>query len=82
MKKKGNFQEHISCELLGRFLSHLVCMVAYMEGIRYVNLIEIVIVVIEIQGVENGELEVPVNNTFVCHMAFLATDTRPCVLIP
>ena len=32
--------------------------------------------------VENGELAVPVNNTLVCHMAFLAADTRPCVLIP
>ena len=37
--------------------------------------------VIEIQGVKNGELAVPVNNTLVCHMAFLAADTRPCVLI-
>ena len=46
-----------------------------MEGIKYVNLIEIGPVVIEIQGVENGELPVPVNNTLVRHMAFLATDT-------
>ena len=47
------------------------------------NLIEISVVVIEIQGVENDELAVPVNNTLVCHMAFLAADhdTRPCVLI-
>ena len=52
-----------------------------MEGINYVNLIEISPVVIEIQGVENGELAVPVNNTLVHHMAFLAADTRPCVLI-
>ena len=29
-----------------------------MEGIKYVNLIEIGIVVIEIRGVENGELAV------------------------
>ena len=48
----GKFQEHISCELLGRFLSNLVCRDAYMEGIKYVNLIEIGIVVIEIQGVK------------------------------
>ena len=46
-----------------------------MEGIKYVNLIEIGPVVIEIQGVENSELAVPVNNTLVHHMAFLATDT-------
>ena len=32
-------------------------------------------------SVENGELAVPVNNTLVCHIAFLAADTRPCVLI-
>ena len=30
---------------------------------------------IEIQGVESGELVVPVSNTLVCHMAFLTTDT-------
>ena len=52
-----------------------------MEGIKYVNLIEISPVVIEIRGAENGELVVPVNNTLVSHMAFLAADTRPCVLI-
>ena len=50
-----------------------------MEGIKYVNLIGPV--VIEIRGAENGELAVPVNNTLVHHMAFLAADTRPCVLI-
>ena len=52
-----------------------------MEGIKYVNLIEIGPLVIEIQGVENSELAVPVNNTLMCHMAFLAADTRPCVLM-
>ena len=52
-----------------------------MEGIKYVNLIEIGPVVIEIRGVKNGELAVPVNNTLVRHMAFLAADTRLCVLI-
>ena len=51
-----------------------------MEDIKHVNLIEIGLVVIEIQGVENGELAVPVNNTLVSHTAFLAADTRPCVL--
>ena len=45
------------------------------------NLIEIGPVVIEIRGAENGELAVPVNNTLVHHTAFLAADTRPCVLI-
>ena len=50
-----------------------------MEGIKYVNLIEIQPVVIEIRRVENSELAVPVNNMLVCHMAFLAADTRPCL---
>ena len=45
------------------------------------NVIEIGAVVIEIRGAENGELPVPVNNTLVHHMAFLAADIRPCVLI-
>ena len=52
-----------------------------MEDIKYVNLIKISPVVIEIRGAENGELVVPVNNTLVSHMAFLASDTRPCVLM-
>ena len=52
-----------------------------MEGIKYVNLIEMGLVVIEIRGVENGELAVPLNNTLVRHTAFLAIDTRPCVLM-
>ena len=43
-----------------------------MEGIKYVNLIEIDPVVIEIQRVKNGNLAVPVNNTLACHTAFLA----------
>ena len=47
-----------------------------MEGIKYVNLIEIGTVVIEIQGVENGKLAVSVNNTLVRHTAFLAADTH------
>ena len=37
------------------------------------NLIAISPEVIEISGVENKELEVTVNNTLVCYMAFLVT---------
>ena len=37
--------------------------------------------IIEIQGVENGELAVPENNTLVHHMVFLAADTRLCVIM-
>ena len=46
-----------------------------MEGITYVNLIEITLVVVEIQGAKNGDLVVPANNTLVCHISFLAADT-------
>ena len=52
-----------------------------MEDIQYVNLIEISSVVVEICSVENSDLAVPVNNTLVCRMSFLAADTRLCVLI-
>ena len=52
-----------------------------MVGIKYMNLIEIGQVVMEIRGVKNSELAVPVNDTLVRHTGFLATDTRPCVLI-
>ena len=52
-----------------------------MEDIKCVNLIEIGPIVIEIWGVENGDLAVPVNNTLVCHTSFLATNTQPCVLM-
>ena len=52
-----------------------------MKGIKYVNVIEIGPVVIEIRGAENGDLAVPVNNTLVSHTAFLAADTQPCVLM-
>ena len=47
----------------------------------YVNFIENSPVVIEIQGVENSDLVVLVNNKLVCRTAFLAADTQPCVLI-
>ena len=46
-----------------------------MKDIKYMSLIEIGLVVVEIRGVENGKLAAPVNNTLVCHMAFLAADT-------
>ena len=52
-----------------------------MEGIKYVNLIEMGPVVIETQGVENGELAVPVNNTLVHHTAFLAANSQTYVLV-
>ena len=53
-----------------------------MEGIKYVNLVQISPVAKEIHRAENGDLAAPVNNTLVCSTSFLATDTRPCVLIP
>ena len=63
------------------FSSNLVCTVMYMESIKYINLIEIDLVVIEIWGVENSDLLIPINNTLVCRKFFLAADTCPCVLI-
>ena len=70
-----------SHKLLHLFSSNLVCKAVYMKGIKYVNLIEIGPVVIEIRGVENGDLVVPVNNTLVCRMCFFAVDTQLCVLM-
>ena len=46
-----------------------------MVGIKYVNLMEIGPVVIEIQGVENSKLVILVNNALVHHTAFLAANT-------
>ena len=43
----------------------------YIEHIKYVNLIEIGPVIIEIQEVENDKLMVPVNNTLMRHTTFL-----------
>ena len=54
-------------------------MVAYIEGINYVNLIEIGPAVIEIRRVENSKLAFPVNNILMYHMAFLAPDTIVCL---
>ena len=42
-----------------------------MEGIKYVNLIEIDPVVIEIRVAENGKLAVPINNTLCEPHGFL-----------
>ena len=48
-----------------------------MEGIRYTNLVQNGLIVMEIQGDENSNLVVPVNYTLVCCMSFLAADTWP-----
>ena len=48
---------------------------SHVWGHKIYILIETSPVVIEIQEVKNSELAVPVNNTLVRHMAFLATDT-------
>ena len=37
--------------------------------------------VLEIRGVGNDDIAVPVNNTLVYHMSFLTADTRPCILM-
>ena len=72
MTKSGNFQEHMY--ILKLLNLNLVCGVMHMEGVKYINLIAIGMVVINIQGVENGELAVPVNNTCAPY-SFLAADT-------
>ena len=77
-RKPGNFQKHISRKLLIQFTSNLVYEIVYMEGIKYVNLIEISPVVTKIWSVENGDLRIPVNNTLVCRTSFLAL-THDCV---
>ena len=48
-----------------------------MEGIKYINLVQISI---EIWGVENGNLVIPVNYILVCHTS-LITDIQPYILI-
>ena len=48
LRKLGNFQKHISHKLLILIFSNLICKVVYIEGIKYVNLIEIGSVVVEI----------------------------------
>ena len=51
------------------------------EFIKYINLIEIGLVLIVIREVENGNLTVAVNDILLHNASFLATDTRPCVLM-
>ena len=51
-----------------------------MEGIKYINLIEIGPAFIEIRGAENGELAVPVN-THLCVTRLSWTLTHDRVLI-
>jgi len=76
----GNFQERISREPLARSPSNLVCEVKYMEGIKYINLVEIGSVVFELQEVEFGDFSVCVNNTYVVHATFLAArHTTVCL---
>ena len=72
----------MSCKLLNESSSSLVCEVVYIKSIKFVNLVHIIsTVVLEIQGVENNDLTVPINNTLVCHISFFASDAQLCVLI-
>ena len=79
--KSGNVQEHVSHKLLSQFLSKLVCRVVCIESIKYVKPTKIGRLVIEIRGIENGQLAVPVNIILIHHTAFLATDTQLSTLI-
>ena len=71
-RKWGNFQEYISRELLGWCSLNLVRRASHVyEGYKICTFDRnYILVVIDIRGVENGELAVPVNNTctLVCHM--------------
>ena len=80
MWKNGAIFRNKSHKLLGQFSSNLVCRVMYMEGTKYVYLIEIGPMVRDTRGCK-WQLAVPVNNTLAHHMAFLAADTWPCVLM-
>ena len=80
MWKNGAIFRNKFHKLLGQFSSNLVCRVTYMEGTKYVYLIEIGPMVRDMRGWKR-QLAVPVNNTLVHHMAFLAADTWPCVLM-
>ena len=63
-----------------QFSSNLESEVVYMVGIKYVNLVQIGLVFIEIQGnegIDNGNLVIPVNHTLACSTTFLAAHTQP-----
>ena len=67
MKKMGQFSgTHIS-RTNGPISFKFGMLGCVYGGQKYMNLIEIGPVVIEMQGVENGEFAVPVNNTLVGH---------------
>ena len=76
-----DFQEHISHKLPIRFLWNLICKVVYIQSIKYVNLLKIGLIILEIQGAEISDFMLPVNNLLVYPTSILATDTQPCVLI-
>lgn len=67
LKKIGPFQNQISHKLATRliFFKFGVHKVVYMEGIKYINLVQISP---EIRGVENGNLVVFVHDTCVQHV--------------
>ena len=54
-----------------------------MSGRKYINLVEISLVALELRKAEFGNFSVPVNNTLVCSMPFLFSWplAHYCVLI-
>ena len=81
-RKSGNFQKWISQKLLSWFPSNLACQVVHMESIKYVCKFDRN----QSSNYINTRhwkwwLSSSCNNTLVCCASFLATDTRPCVLI-
>ena len=78
MKKIGEFLATSISQTAEQIFFKLVCKIVYIKDI---NLVQIDPVVLEIYGVENGNLEVPESNTLVCCTCFLAADTQLCDLI-
>jgi len=53
-----------------------------MEGIKYINLVEVDLVIFELREVEFGNISVRVNNTRVLRATFLAArHTTACLNI-
>ena len=84
-RKFAKFQGLVSQEQLGLLLSNLMCKVLYMKALKYVELVEIGIIVFELFKAEIGYLTGRVDNTLVCmRIFFFAISwllTHYCVLI-
>ena len=63
--------------MLNQFPSILICEVVYTYvKQKYINLVEISLVVLEIQKAEFGNFMAPVNNILVLHTSFIFLATK------